>query len=109
MELELLKQLSEEYDISIDRVKSYYASIINLPFVEDYGEDMLMECLEKIVQDVKTNEFAKQQFKDTHVPSTKFKPLQYSISDALYTTYGDEAIPYLSKDYVIENENRYKM
>jgi len=106
MEEERLEQIAEEYDISISRVKSYYEILKKYPVVESYNEELLFECLEEVVQDMSTNEFIIEDT-DKFTHEDKIKPLKYSISDALYRTYGDDAVPYLDETYIKENSHRH--
>lgn len=104
MDIEILKELSEEYGIPVERIKSYYNKLQEYPFVENSDEDLVKECLERIVQDVSTNEFLKENNQNQ-----RQKQLKYSISDALYNVYGDEAINYLDEDYIEKNQKRHNL
>ena len=111
MDIELeLQEMSVEYGISLPRIQKYYDMISRMPFVKDYGEDLLLECVENIVQDMTTNDFKSEEARKVgKVNERKPKNLNYSISDSLFRTYGEVALPYLDPEYVEHNEDRYSL
>ena len=110
IELNVLEELANEYEIPLEKVKLYYNMLLEIPCVMSYDVDMLYECLVNIIQDVKTSEFVEEEKEKMGAfVGKEAKTLNYSISDALYRTYGDEAIPYLSEEYIEENKTRYSL
>lgn len=103
IDLEVLKELSEEYGISLNAIKSYCNRLMGYDFVKDNDESLFYECLERIVQDACTNEFIKEK-SDSEDDQKK---IEYSISDALYNVYGDDVLSYLDEDYINENQQKY--
>ena len=99
------KSLEEDYGISLDRIKSYYLKLQDLDIVRDNDEILMLECLERIVQDMSTNELIKS--KENGAYQTQ-KDYNYIFSDALYNVYGEKSEPYLDEKYKEENQNRHK-
>lgn len=102
--LEFCKNLENEYGISLNRIKSYYSKLMNIPCVSENDEELLMECLERIVQDMSTNEFIRS--KENNAEQIQ-KEYNYIFSDALYNVYGDDSTDYLDENYKKMNEYRH--
>ena len=99
---EKLKTIAEEYGTTMSHIIRYYNLLRHYPCVINNDEELFYECLQTLIQDRISETFQSQEkdFFDT-------KSLDYSISDALYRVYQDEAIPYLDAKYVELNDLRY--
>lgn len=105
---EKLLELENEYEMSFSEIMKYYTSLKSIPCVERGSEESFMDCLETLIQDRVSDSFKKEQMlnsglNENYVMDAQ-KSLEYSISDALYRVYEDEAIPYLTEEYKQERQ-----
>ena len=77
-----------------------------MPCVANGDEEQLLGCLETIIAGLRTNEqeieFQKSKYGndvDEYMDKDKIVPKEYIVSDALYRTYDEQAIPFLSDEY----------
>lgn len=96
-----LLELESEYEISFSTIMRYYTLLMSIPCVKERDEEQLYLCLETLIQDRVTTEF-KQEEMNRNGETGVYKSLEYSVSDALYRIYEDEAIPYLCDEYKAE-------
>lgn len=108
LEKDQLETLAKEYDFDLNELMEYYDEISKIPCVVNGDDELLLRCLETIVSGLKTNdqeiEFQKLQPGNREndkpfIDTDKLVSKEYIISDALYRTYDDEAIPFLSDEY----------
>lgn len=88
----ILNYIAEESNISPDIVRRYYSYLNKIPCVDKKDRHNFLNCLYLLIQNRKNGET--QEF---HIP------FEYSLSDALYKVYKDEAIDYLYPTYMIYN------
>ena len=80
-----LNVLAEEENISLYKVNKYYDAIKYIPCIQEDNRIHSLNCLYLLVELLKK----RKQTQD----------FNYILSDALYKTYGDVSIPYLSNEY----------
>ncbi len=105
---EKLLELESEYEIGFSEILKYYTALKSIPCVERGSEENFSDCLETLIQDRISNSFKKEQmlnnrFDEKNIMFTQ-KSLEYSISDALYRIYDEDAIPYLTEEYKQERQ-----
>jgi hypothetical protein len=76
----------------------YYTMLISIPCVQEKGEDRCFECLETLIQDRISSDFLQEQYEQNGYTG-EYKSFEYSLSDALYRIYEEDALPYLSNEY----------
>ena len=81
---ERLKELSSEYDTSIERIKSYCEELFSYPFVRNGDDEYIYECLEAILS-----------YREDEEEKEKLSVVERCV----YRIYGDETIPYLSNKF----------
>ena len=96
---EKLLELESQYEIGFSELMQYYTMLLQIPCVQEEGDEKLYYCLEALAQSRITNEI-----KEREHGGMEYMSLEYSISDALYKTYGERAIPYLCEEYLTERE-----
>ncbi len=105
---EKLLELKNEYEISFSNLLKYYTALKSIPCVERGSEELFADCLETLIQDRVSNSFKREQMLNSgyNVKEISYasKRLDYSISDALYRIYDEEAIPYLTEQYKRERK-----
>ena len=97
---ERLEELANECDTSLAHVKRLYNLIKDIPCVFMKDDETFLRCLQTLISDRISQTFIQSQSRDYD----KRKDLRYSISDALYRYYEDDAIPYLSETYIQMHE-----
>ena len=100
---EKILQLDSEYEIGFSTIMKYYTTLISIPCVQKEGEDKCFECLETLIQDRISSDFMQKEYEKNGY-SGEYKSFDYSLSDALYRIYEEEAIPYLSTEYIEEHD-----
>ena len=107
LEKEQLESLAKEYDFDLNELMEYYDEISKIPCVANSDEEQLLECLKTIIAGLKSNESEIEYQKsragnddDAYIDKNKLVSRECIISDALYRSYDDAAIPYLSDEYV---------
>lgn len=103
---ERLNSISEEYGMALNIVSKYYHLLKDIPITASYGDDLLFDALETLVQDRMSESFLSNEFKEGRKAYHEHKPLDYSISYALYEVYGEEAMPYLDEEFINEKIGR---
>lgn len=110
---EKLLELEEEYEIGFTELMNYYIALKDIPCVQKGDENSLLDCLHLLIQDRISNEFNQEEMKKRGDNQENLdyenKPLEYSVSDALYRIYEDEAIPYLTEQYKEEHDLQENM
>ena len=113
---ELLNLYAKEYGITYSTVKRLYEILKNIPCVFTKDEEAFQSCLETLISDRASYLSARNIYQKKFEGDTGFKThvntLAQSLDYALYTVYGEEAIPYVSKEFLRENgipyeENEY--
>lgn len=101
-----LEALANKYDFDLKELMEYYDEISKMPCVANGDEEQLLGCLETIIAGLRTNEqeieFQKSKYGndvDEYMDKDKIVPKEYIVSDALYRTYDEQAIPFLSDEY----------
>ena len=105
IEKEVLEELAQNYNTTINHVSRFYNMTKDIPVVLGKSEDEYLEFLELLIQDRTSEVLVNEIRKGGYDPKT----LDYSISDALYRVYGDDALDYLSDEYKEVNSTRYHM
>jgi len=106
IEKEVLQSLVENNDAALNHVTKYYNLTKDIPLIASRSEEEYLEFLELLIQDRISEDF---QAKEKKIFDYSPKRLDYSISDALYKVYGDDAMPYLTKEYIESNKTRYHL
>ena len=95
IEQEKLLELESEYQVSFSTIMYYYTVLLETPCVQRNGDELLVDCLETLIQSRISAEFKQKQYEN----QGEYMSFEYSLSDALYRVYDEEAIPYLCEEY----------
>ena len=87
----VLNALAEEANVSLQFVKKVYNTIYKLPCVKNGEEYQLLNCIYLFIN------LKKSHFHDDNESN-------YILDEALYRTYKEESIPYLSLYYIAMND-----
>lgn len=96
---EKIKELSETYEMSEDKIKEYYEMITEYPFVNSVRFDMLFEALERVVQEQVTQSFESNYLRN-YKGDFEYINVKDTIETILFSVYGEEAVPYLKENIV---------
>ena len=88
----ILSLIAEETNVSLYHVQRYYDILNGIPCVYDGNKYQLLNCLYLLINLRKENMCP--------INASEF---YYLLSDALYKTYKEESIPYLSIFYIDVN------
>lgn len=103
LELEDIREIAYEYQFPKVIILKYYELIKDYPCVVKSNKQNLIDCLYLIVQDRVSMNYIVSLYDGTfpidEFKREKYKSLKYSISDALYRIYDEEAIPDLCDKY----------
>ena len=99
-----LLQLGDDYEVSFSLVMHYYTLLMDIPCVQRGGEDRFLECLETLIQSRITAEFKDEEQETIKNGYDEYMSFEYSLSDALYRIYEDEALDYLCDEYKEQHE-----
>ena len=92
---EQLLEIAYTEDFDLKKVKEYYNSIKNIPCVQARDDESLYDCLTLIIQ-----ERVSYSFITENKGSINRKSVKESICEALTRVYEDEAMPYLTDEYL---------
>lgn len=101
---ERINEIAETYEFPVSKVKEYYEKLLTYPFVSDKSEELLFECLEKIISERMSQSFIVKTTELNLYEDKRYRNSEETIDSFLYEVYGEEAIPYISE----EVENLYK-
>lgn len=104
---EKLAELAADYDVDKEKVRIYYNAIKTIPCTNIGDEDNVFECLERVLQDVASNDFIRNTRNGSGKGRPKPKSLEYSISSALYEVYAELSVPFLCEDFIKSNQGRF--
>ncbi len=96
---EQLCEIAETEDFSLKKTKEYYKRIKDIPCVQAKDDESLYDCLTILIQDRISYSFI-----TTNKGCIERKSLKSSICDALYRVYDEDATPYLTDEYLEEND-----
>lgn len=84
----------------------YHDELSKIPCVANGDKEQFLTCLETIISRLRINEneleFQTSKYDDpsnAYIDKNKFVSKEYIISDTLYRSYDDQAIPFLIDDY----------
>ena len=101
---ERIKEFSDRYKIGDIRIKDYYYILCKYPIFKK--DDQGLYCLEKVCQ---TRALSSEELKDKTVRKTYRHTVEYAINDALYNTYKNKKLDYLSDSYINEKNITIKL
>ena len=95
----IYEEFANNYGISLNDVY-YYADMIRMfDFVGDGDRNLFIKCLDTLLQGICSGNY----LVECHQAEDSIINL---LSNALYCTYGDIALPYLDEDYLDLNSSR---
>ena len=102
----IYEEFANNYGISLENVY-YYADMIRMfDFAGDGEHDLFIDCLDTLLQGIcSRNDLVEYHRTEKYTP-IKYDSIIYLLSDALYRTYGDIALPYLDEEYLDLNSSR---
>ena len=90
-----IQELSEDYELDESKINEYYELLTEYPFFSPDEEGIY--CLELVCQ---SRANVSEEFKAEDKPKKEYRhTVEYSINDAIYSTYEEASIPYLSDSY----------
>ena len=102
-EQNILNSLAANYGFDYQDVCYYAKALLYYDFVRNGEQELFFECLEMVLQSVFTFYFKKEAGQYLEFD---FLDEEYIVSDALYRTYGDLALPYVDDNYLEFNSYR---
>ena len=97
IEREDLLALAQEYNFDFSTVVKWYTEFIALPLVQGGTDDQLYEAFEAFLQDRTSSDFL-AQYPERDL---KGRTEDESMYEALYRTYGEEALDSIPDDYAM--------
>ena len=94
-----LLAFAEEYGFDFSQVIKWYTRIKTNPVVQRGTDDQLYEVFETFLQDRSSSEFLDSYPEDER--DLRGRSVEESVYNAIYRTYGDEALPYIPETYKI--------
>lgn len=96
---ERIAELSENYGVEEELIRSYLNILLEYPFISNGDEDMLFLCLARIVSEVCTQNFLAETIQ-SRKNSKLFRSLNEIFSEMILRTYADEAFLYLNDKFL---------
>ena len=99
IEREDLLAFAEEYGFNFNQIVGWYTRFLHSPIVQKGESEQLYEAFETFLQDRTSSEFLNSYPADER--DLRGRSVDESVWNAMYRTYGDDALLYIPESYKI--------